>query len=119
MLVLWLPQAPPSLIPMAQVVNLLLDCARGMAFLHSCSIAHRDLKSANLLLAADGTAKVAEFGLSREVFDPAAMSRVGSVQWAAPEVLLGLEYDTSCDHSGVSVFCAGSYTHGENTIRRH
>ena len=43
--------------------------------------------------------------MSREVFDPAAMTRVGSVQWAAPEVLLGLEYDASCDQWGFGVVC--------------
>mmetsp|Transcript_5138 Transcript_5138/g.13514 ORF Transcript_5138/g.13514 Transcript_5138/m.13514 type:complete len:105 (+) Transcript_5138:774-1088(+) len=31
------------------------------------------------------------------------MTRVGSVQWAAPEVLLGLEYDASCDQWGFGV----------------
>ena len=45
-------------LPLPHVVTLLLGCALGMAFLHSRSIAHRDLKSANLLMATDGTAKV-------------------------------------------------------------
>lgn len=44
-----------------------LDIARGLHFLHSRArpIAHFDLKSHNILLAADGTAKIADVGLAR------------------------------------------------------
>lgn len=54
-------------------------------------------QSQNLLVAADHTVKVADFGLARECLHTDAMTRVGSVQWAAPEVLLGQGYSHKCD----------------------
>ena len=81
-----------------RVVRLMQDSAAGMAFLHSRGLIHRDLKSANLLLDAEHErCKVCDFGLSREAFLTAKMTRVGSVQWAAPEVLLGVAYGLRAD----------------------
>ena len=90
-------------------LRLLADCARGMAYLHSRqpAVIHRDLKSQNLLVTADGSVQVADFGLSRECHGsgPAAMTRVGSVQWVAPEVLLGHGYSRTCDVWSFGVVC--------------
>jgi len=41
------------------------DIVEGMAFLHSRGLIHRDLKSPNILLDANGKAKIADFGLSK------------------------------------------------------
>lgn len=86
--------APPPESPHRTSVNL------AQAYLHSLSppIIHRDLKSQNLLITHDWSVKVADFGLAREYQrQTATMSRVGSVQWAAPEVLLGGDYSHKCD----------------------
>jgi len=96
--------------PLPLVWRLLRGCARGMAYLHSLNppIIHRDLKSQNLLLAEDYTLKVADFGLACEYLrsdHSQAMSRVGSVQWAAPEVLLGEAYSHKCDLWSFGVVC--------------
>ena len=66
-----------------------LDAARGMAYLHSFDppILHRDLKSQNLLLTAKYRTKLCDFGLSRVKSLTKTMSRIGTVQWVAPEVL--------------------------------
>ncbi len=42
-----------------------LDIAKGLHFLHNHHVMHLDLKSPNILLAQDGTAKIADVGLSR------------------------------------------------------
>ncbi|KAL1527197.1 hypothetical protein AB1Y20_015876 [Prymnesium parvum] len=98
------PPVPP---PWRLALRFLADTARGMEYLHRCepAIIHRDLKSQNLLVASDHSVKVADFGLSRECMQPGAMTRVGSVQWAAPEVLLGETYSHKCDVWSFGVVC--------------
>jgi len=94
-------------LPRVLAMRMLSDCARGMSYLHALAppIIHRDLKSQNLLVAPDFTVQVADFGLSRECLHSAAMTRVGSVQWAAPEVLLGHSYSHKCDLWSFGVVC--------------
>lgn len=72
--------------------------AKGMAYLHGLSpaIIHRDLKAQNLLVDESWTVKCADFGLSREVLT-GAVTQIGTVQWAAPELLLGLKYTGKVD----------------------
>jgi serine/threonine protein kinase len=47
-----------------QVLQIGLDVARGLAYLHP-AVVHRDLKPQNVLLEASGRAKIADFGISR------------------------------------------------------
>ena len=59
-------------------LNMALDAAKGMLYLHSRSpvVLHRDLKSANLLVDKHWRAKVADFNLSRVVKASAVTSQV-------------------------------------------
>jgi len=73
-------------------LKMALQVARGMNYLHSSNIIHRDLKSLNLLLDEDWNIKISDFGLTKfrshltkkEVDED---NRVGSIYWTAPEVL--------------------------------
>ena len=72
-------------------LQMVSQIAAGMSYLHSREIAHRDLKSLNVLLR-KGACKIADFGLSREDDGVTATSTVGVLgtpAWSAPEVLQG------------------------------
>ena len=93
--------------PLTYALRMLIDTAAALAHLHTRSprVAHRDLKTLNLLLAADYSVRVADFGLSREFAHTQPMSRVGTVQYAAPEVLLGKAYSHKCDVWSFGIVC--------------
>lgn len=92
------------------VVRLGLQLAAALAHAHARGILHRDLKSANIILTADGQAKMLDFGLAKrlsenEVEDltrsqvsltaPGAL--LGTPAYMAPEYLSGQSSDTRCD----------------------
>ncbi|XP_047956060.1 serine/threonine-protein kinase STY13-like isoform X2 [Salvia hispanica] len=81
------------------VVRLALDLARGLSYLHSMKIVHRDVKTENMLLDALGTLKIADFGMARvEAQNPRDMTgNTGTLGYMAPEVLDGKPYNRKCD----------------------
>ncbi|KAG0249125.1 hypothetical protein DFQ27_000351, partial [Actinomortierella ambigua] len=56
----------PSVLSDAAVAKILLPVAKGLSHLHEVGIAHRDLKLENVLLDAQGTTKIRDFGLATE-----------------------------------------------------
>ncbi|KLO10425.1 hypothetical protein SCHPADRAFT_878163 [Schizopora paradoxa] len=79
--------SPPSLY---KVLNMMLDIARGLQYLHERkpSVIHRDCKSSNILITSKGVAKIADFGLAKVKQSTRSMVRslVGTVNWQAPEL---------------------------------
>ncbi|KAF6138105.1 hypothetical protein GIB67_033519 [Kingdonia uniflora] len=81
------------------VIQLALDLSRGLRYLHSKKIVHRDVKTENMLLDTHRTVKIADFGVARvEAQNPRDMTgETGTLGYMAPEVLDGKPYDRACD----------------------
>jgi serine/threonine protein kinase len=106
-----------------RICGMLQGAARGMAYLHSHGVMHRDLKGVNLLLDSRGNLKIADLGLATlyankkletiaitgswldgplkpPPTDAKAMgltTGAGTYTHMAPEVMLSANYDTSAD----------------------
>ncbi|CAE6455882.1 unnamed protein product [Rhizoctonia solani] len=79
--------------PNADRLELSVQIASGLAYVHNCNMVHGDIKALNVLVSSDGVAKLTDFGLST-MFElsiassAATTSQAGSVRWMAPELLL-------------------------------
>ncbi|AOP48344.1 serine/threonine protein kinase [Streptomyces lydicus] len=87
-----LPVSGP--LPAEHVARIAAQAAVGLAAAHRQGIVHRDIKPANLLLGADGTLKIGDFGIARFLDDPGAALTatgqiVGTSLYLAPERALG------------------------------
>ncbi|KAK3579117.1 hypothetical protein CHS0354_022137 [Potamilus streckersoni] len=98
-------------LPWTLRVKLAEDIAKGMQYLHSRGVVHRDLTSKNVLIkmeVAMYTAIVGDFGLSAKIPDPNSqkqLSTVGSPYWMAPEVILGKFYNEKADIFSFGIIC--------------
>jgi WD40 repeat protein/tRNA A-37 threonylcarbamoyl transferase component Bud32 len=65
--------------PARVAARLVETLARTMHHAHQKGIVHRDLKPANVLLTADGTPKITDFGLAKRLEGPSAQTKTGAV----------------------------------------
>lgn len=85
-----------------QIATIIHEILKGLAFLHSRNIVHRDIKSDNILVGSNGAVKITDFGLSAQLSDDHELRQttVGTLYWMAPEVVRQSAYGPA-----VSLFC--------------
>jgi eukaryotic-like serine/threonine-protein kinase len=87
-------------LPAREAVALAVQACHGLAHAHAAGLVHRDVKPHNLLLRADGTLKVADFGIARAA-EATALTQVGTVlgtaAYLAPEQAAGDEVTAAAD----------------------
>jgi len=71
--------------------RIIVQLASALFHCHSRNVFHRDIKHKNVLFDEDGNVKLIDFGLSNWS-SPGAMSFCGTPAYAAPEMLLGVQY---------------------------
>lgn len=76
----------------AEAARIMWQVADGLASAHRAGITHRDVKPSNILITADGQAKLTDFGIARSQADVSLTQTglvTGSPAYLAPEVASG------------------------------
>jgi serine/threonine protein kinase len=98
----------------ADIVRITGDVAQGLGFAHARGVIHRDLKPDNILLHADGSAVISDFGIARALSGYVASTGVdmtiGTPQYLSPEQAQGRPLDARVDFYalGVTLFKAAT-----------
>jgi tRNA A-37 threonylcarbamoyl transferase component Bud32 len=77
-----------------------IEIARGLSVAHARKMVHRDIKPQNILIDAEGRAKLTDFGISRQLEQDGmtATGRVlGTTDYVAPEQAMGRPVDPRSD----------------------
>nr|AUS89398.1 serine-threonine protein kinase 2 [Sesuvium portulacastrum] len=80
------------------------EIVSAVSHLHANGIMHRDLKPENILLDADGHVVLTDFGLAKQLEEnERSNSMCGTVEYMAPEIILGKGHDKAADWWSVGV----------------
>jgi serine/threonine protein kinase len=79
-----------------EAVEIILQIAQALQHAHRRGLIHRDVKPANIVMTADGIAKLADLGMARETDDAVLARRekglaIGTPYYMAPEQIRGRE----------------------------
>jgi len=100
-------RARPSPFSSEDILPWLGPICDALDFAHGQGLLHRDVKPANLLLAKDGSVRLADFSIARTLQEvsedgPAARETRGTLSFMSPEQLLGLRIDGRSDQYGLA-----------------
>ncbi|SMN18888.1 similar to Saccharomyces cerevisiae YHL007C STE20 Cdc42p-activated signal transducing kinase of the PAK (p21-activated kinase) family [Maudiozyma saulgeensis] len=82
-----------------QISVICREILKGLQYLHSNGIIHRDVKSDNILLSVNGEVKLTDFGFCTNTTNSVEGQDmiIGTPYWMAPEVISGEKYGTKVD----------------------
>jgi eukaryotic-like serine/threonine-protein kinase len=111
-------------LPMDEAIAYAIEIARALGCAHSRQIVHRDVKPQNVLIDAEGSAKVTDFGIARTL-DEAGLTAdgrvLGTTDYVSPEQALGHDVNGQSDIYSLGVVLFEMLTgdvpfHGENQV---
>lgn len=87
-----------------QVVALFLPICRALGYVHANLVVHGDLKPGNILIGANGTPKLVDFGIARVMGEAAEQTRTVALtlNYASPEQVMGEPLTTATDVYGLA-----------------
>jgi predicted Ser/Thr protein kinase/tetratricopeptide (TPR) repeat protein len=99
----------------ARVLEIVEDICAGLDYAHGAGIVHRDVKPANIMIDSSGVVKILDFGIAHvaESGMTKSGSVVGTLNYMAPEQVLGKPIDRRCD-----VFAVGAVLYELLTLRQ-
>ena len=87
-------------LPWREALGYAIQIARGLEQAHKNSIVHRDIKPHNIIMTADGTLKITDFGIARASLGSTVTcddNAIGSVHYVSPEQARGGYVDARSD----------------------
>jgi len=101
-------------LPSDQAFDVAIQIAEGLAAIHKVGIIHRDLKSPNVMIDGEGTAKVMDFGIAKPASagtDGASTGYVlGSPEYMSPEQARGRRADFRSDLYSLGIVVFEAFT---------